>query len=179
MWQFWIQSKKKQAANEACEAMAKHDQIAWLTDKLLKQENFELPGGDLWKILAVRFMEDLGSPIHGRSWQSVQEWITIIKFWYNQWICKDYSRGNIQWWSNLTNLRIWLTKLSNLVICRFAYWRDVFSQRQATIKSNTKVWCRCWGWDYVTTNTIEEDWILFRCWGLPIMRNSVFDGLTN
>ena len=82
--------------------------------------------------------------IYGRSWQSVLEWITIIKFWYNQWICKDYSRGNIQWWSNLT-------KLSNLVICRFAYWRDVFSQRQATIKSNTKVSCRCWGWDYVTT----------------------------
>ena len=82
--------------------------------------------------------------IYGRFWQSVQEWITIIKFWYNQWICKDYSRGNIQWWSNLT-------KLSNLVICRFAYWRDVFSQRQATIKSNTKVSCRCWGWDYVTT----------------------------
>ena len=26
--------------------------------------------------------------------------------------------------------------------------------------------------------TIEEDWILFHCWGLPIMRNSVFDGLT-
>ena len=26
--------------------------------------------------------------------------------------------------------------------------------------------------------TIEEDWILFRCWELPIMRNSVFDGLT-
>ena len=26
--------------------------------------------------------------------------------------------------------------------------------------------------------TIDEDWILFRCWGLPIMRNSVFDGLT-
>ena len=34
--------------------MAKHDQIAWLTDKLLEQGNFELPGGDLWKILAVR-----------------------------------------------------------------------------------------------------------------------------
>ena len=26
--------------------------------------------------------------------------------------------------------------------------------------------------------TIEEDWILFRCWGLPVMENSVFDGLT-
>ena len=27
--------------------------------------------------------------------------------------------------------------------------------------------------------TIDEDWILFRCLGLPpIMRNSVFDGLT-
>ena len=26
--------------------------------------------------------------------------------------------------------------------------------------------------------TIEEDWILIRCWGLPIMRKSVFDGLT-
>ena len=82
--------------------------------------------------------------IYRRFWQSIQEWITIIKFWYNQWICKDYSRGNIQWWSNLT-------KLSDLVICRFVYWRDVFSQWQATIKSNTKVSCRCWGWDYGTT----------------------------
>ena len=25
------------------------------------------------------------------------------------------------------------------------------SQWQATIKSNTKVPCRCWGWDYITT----------------------------
>ena len=103
-------------------------QIAWLTDKLLEHGNFELPGGDLWI--------DFGSPSKSES--------TIIRFWYNQWICKDYSRGNIQWWLNLT-------KLSNLVICRFAYWRDVFSQRQATIKSNTKVSYRCWGWDYVTT----------------------------
>ena len=38
--------------------------------------------------------------IYGRFWYSVEEWITIIRFWNNQWICKDYSRGNIQWGSN-------------------------------------------------------------------------------
>ena len=49
-----ILNSKKPAANEACEAMVKHDQIAWLTDKLHEQGNFELLGGDLWKILVVR-----------------------------------------------------------------------------------------------------------------------------
>ena len=54
MWQFFIQYEKKPAAIEACEAMAKHDQIAWLTDKLHGRRNFELlPGGDFWKILVV------------------------------------------------------------------------------------------------------------------------------
>ena len=43
----------KPAANEACEAMAKHDQVDWLADKLHEQGNFEPLGGDLWKILVV------------------------------------------------------------------------------------------------------------------------------
>ena len=83
-----------------------------------------------------RFMEDFGSPFRSE--------LQLIKFWYNQWIRKDNSRGDIQRRSNLT-------KLSDLVICRFAYWWNVLSQWQATIKSNTKVPCGFWGWDYITT----------------------------
>ena len=48
-----MQYGKKPAANEACKAMAKHDQIARLTDKLHEQGNFELLGGDLRKILVI------------------------------------------------------------------------------------------------------------------------------
>ena len=107
--------------------------------------------------------------IYGRFWYSIREWITIINFRYNQWICKDYSKGNIQRWSNLT-------KLFDLVICKFAYWRDVFSQWQATIKS-TRFRADDKGEITLPRMTIEEDWILFRCWGLPIMRNSVVDDL--
>ena len=39
--------RSKPAANEAFEAMAKHDLIAWLTDKWQGQGNSELLGGDL------------------------------------------------------------------------------------------------------------------------------------
>ena len=96
-------------------------------DILCEQGNSEPLGGDLWKTLVV----------YSRVF-------TIIRFWYNQWIRKDNSRWDIQRRSNLT-------KLSDLVICRFAYWRNVLSQWQVTIKSNTKVPCGFWGWDYITT----------------------------
>ena len=51
MWRFKIQYGQKPAANKACEAMVKQEQITWPTNKLHEQENF---GGD-------NLMEDFGT----------------------------------------------------------------------------------------------------------------------
>ena len=47
------QYERRLAANEACEALAKYDQIALLMDILCEQGNSEPPGVDLWKTLVV------------------------------------------------------------------------------------------------------------------------------
>ena len=55
---FKIQYEKKpEPANEACEAMAKHYQIARLMDKLHEQ-------GDIFNFLGSDLLEDFGSLVH-------------------------------------------------------------------------------------------------------------------
>ena len=105
-----------------------------------------------WKRPGIWCVLMCGNPVVGYLWKIlvVQEWITISFDTTNEFaFCKDNSRGNIHWWSNLTKLSdlFWISKRLYFDL----HIEEVFSQWQATVESNTKVSCRWWGWNYFTT----------------------------